>query len=336
MGDLNMPIKTDNSFVIKSNLNIDNARAALEFFKTNNMGFKNNKLNQTVVRLHALLRNPTGVKDTTLCAPKQNKEFDDLIERYIHISAYDPCSYIHEIRDLLLAGTDTVELDITAEAVYIFAKYISKDNELLDAYESNDVYTLLHGVPRDKQKVEMNKWIQGYYIEEMPYNKLFPKTAAYLKQTAIKKNHYYARNSGLFRDIETRNLIEICQKCKRKITNHLHDAVYTTSKHFDSVAEVYRDVYGSGLKFKRHDYKNLQYDVPDYLSKREWSEKDILSDDQLEIIDRYESRLSIHQKLPGWFGYTGWGCPDDLSTEILQAITAKRIILTGQYQMPCI
>lgn len=329
-----MPIKNDNSFVIKSNVNLNNAKAALDFFKINNMDFTNNKLNQTIVYLDALLRYPDGVKSTTLYAPKKNKEFNDLIERYIHISVYDPCAYIHEVREVLLAGTDTTELDITAEAVYIFAKYISKDDELLDAYISNDVYTLLHGVPRDKQKIEMNKWIQGYYIEEMQYNALFPKTANYLKQTAIKKNHYYARNSGLFRDIETCKLIEICKKCGRKITNHLHDAVYTTPKHFDAVADVYREVYGDGLKFKRHDYKNLQYDVYEYLSKREWSIKDTLTDNQLEMIKRHSDKITIWQPYPGLYDYSGWDCPDDLPTEVLQAITAKRIATTNQYQMP--
>lgn len=329
-----MPIKDDNSFAIKSNVNLDNAKAALEFFKINNMDFTNNKLNQTIVYLDALLRCPEGTKSTMLNMPKQNKEFNDLIERYVHISVYDPCSYIHEVRELLFAGTNTTELDVTAEAVYIFAKYISKDDELLDAYISNDVYTLLHGMPRDKQKVEMNKWIQGYYIDEMQYNALFPKTAEYLKRTAIKKDHYYARNSGLFRDIETRNLIEICKKCGRKITNHLHDAVYTTSKHFDDVADTYREVYGDGIKFKRHDYKNLRYDINDYLSKREWSIKDILTDSQLDEIKRYGDRITIWQTYAGLYNYSGWNCPDNLPIEVLQAITAKRIATTNQYQMP--
>lgn len=329
-----MPIRDDNSFAIKSNVNLDNAKAALEFFKTNNMDFTNNKLNQTIVYLDALLRCPDGTKSTTLNAPKRNKEFNELIERYVHISVYDPCSYVHEVRELLLAGTNTTELDVTAEAVYIFAKYISKDDELLDAYISNDVYTLLHGISRDKQKVEMNKWIQGYYIDGMQYNTLFPKTAEYLKRTAIKKDHYYARNSGLFRDIETRNLIEICKKCGRKITNHLHDAVYTTSKHFNDVADIYREVYGDGIKFKRHDYKNLQYDVSDYLSKREWSVKDILTDSQLDTINEYSNKITIWQTYAGLYNYSGWNCPDDLPVEVLQAITAKRITATNQYQMP--
>lgn len=328
-----MALKTDNSFCIKSNINFDNAKAALEYLKTNNKGFKNNKLNQTIVSLYELLNCQDGVKSTILRAPKQNKEFSDLIERYIHISPYDPCSYIHEVRELLLSETDTTELDVTAEAVYIFAKYISKDDSLLDAYISNDVYTLLRGVKRDKQKVIMNTWIQGYYIDDMEYNRLFPKTAEYLKQTAIKKNHLYARNSGLFRDIETRNLIEICKQCGRKITNHLHDAVYTTPKHFEEVAETYRAVYGDGIKFKRHDFKNTHYNVNEYLGKREWSPDDTLMNDQLEDVNKYCNKIMIWQEFPGVYRHSGWGCPNDISVEVLQAIAASRIASSGQYQV---
>lgn len=328
-----MALKTDNSFCIKSNVNFDNARAALEYLKTNNKGFKNNKLNQTIVNLYELLNCPDGVKSTTLRAPKQNKEFNDLIERYIHISPYDPCSYIHEVRELLLSETNTTELDVTAEAVYIFAKYISKDDSLLEAYISNDVYTLLRGVERDKQKVIMNTWIQGYYIDDMEYNKLFPKTAEYLKQTAIKKNHLYARNSGLFRDIETRNLIEICKQCGRKITNHLHDAVYTTPKHFEEVAATYRAVYGDGIKFKRHDFKNIHCDVNEYLSKREWSPNDTLTNDQLESVNKYCNKVMIWQEFPGVYRHSGWGCPNDISVEVLQAIAASRIASSDQYRV---
>ena len=328
-----MAIKTDESFCIKSDINLENAKAALEYLKTNNNEFKNNKLNQTIVNLYELLRYPEGVKSTILSTPKRNKEFNDLIERYIHMSPYDPCSYIHEVRDLLLSGTNTTELDVTAEAVYIFAKYISKDDLLLDAYASNDVYTLIRGIDRDKQKVMMNTWIQGYYIDSLPYNTYFPKTAEYLKQTAIKRNHLYARNSGLFRDIETRNLIEICKQCGRKITNHLHDAVYTTPKHFEYVADIYRTAYGDGIKFKRHDYKNIHYDVNEYLSKRKWSDKDTLSDAQLESANKYGDIITIWQEFPGAYRYSGWNCPNDLSVEVLQAIAANRITLSDQYQV---
>lgn len=329
-----MPIKNDNSFVIKSNVNLDNAKAALNYLKINNMGFKNNKLNQTIVHLDALLRDAEDVKSTILNPPKQNREFNDLIERYVHISCYDPCSYVREVRDLLFAGTDTTELDVIAEAVYIFAKYISKDPELLDAYSSSDIYTILHGISRDRQKVMMNTWIQGYYIEDLPYNAYFPKTAEYLKQTAIKKDREYARNSGLFRNIETNNLIEICKKCGRKITNHLHDAVYTTPKHFENVVSTYHEVYGSEIKFKRHDYKNMTYDVNDYLSKREWKLNDMLTDKQINDIKQYGSRLTIWQTYPGVYKYNGWDAPNDLSSETLQAIVAKRIATTNQYQSP--
>lgn len=320
-----MPIKQDNTFVIKSTINLDNASSALEYLKHNNESFKNNKLNQTIIALYTLLQNPSNTKSTVLKAPNKNKEFSDLIERYIHISPYDPCSYIHEVRDLLFAGTNTVELDITAEAVYIFAKYISKDDELLDAYTSGDIYTTLHKVSRDKQKTIMNTWIQGYYIDDLPYNKLFPKTAEYLKRTAIKDNHTYARNSGLFRDIETNKLITICKKCDRKITNHLHDAVYTTEKHFDEIVKCYYEEYGNELKFKRKDYKYLTFNVNEYLGGRKWSSNDMLLSDQMEDVYNYRDKLVIWKEPNGEYKYNCWNAPSDLSKEVLQSIIAYRI-----------
>lgn len=324
-----MPIKQDNTFVIKSTLNLVNAHSALEYLKNNNKSFTNNKLNQTMIALYTLLQNPSNTKSTTLKAPKNNEEFNDLIERYVHTSPYDPCSYIHEVRDLLLAGTNTVELDITAEAVYIFAKYISKDDELLDAYIFGDIYTILHKIPREKQKTMMNTWIQGYYIDDLPYNKLFPKTAEYLKRTAIKSNHIYARNSGLFRDIETNKLIAICKKCDRKITNHLHDAVYTTEKHFDEVAKCYHEEYGNGLRFKRKDYKYLTCNVSEYLSGRNWSSNDTLSKDQMEEACSYRDKLVIWKEPNGKYKYNCWNAPRDLSIEVLQSIIAYRIVNCG-------
>ena len=320
-----MPIKQDNTFAIKSTVNLDNASSALEYLKNNNESFANNKLNQTLIALYTLLQNPSNTKSTVLKAPNNNKEFNDLIERYIHISPYDPCSYIHEVRDLLFAGTNTVELDITAEAVYIFAKYISKDDELLDAYTSGDIYTILYKVSRDKQKTMMNTWIQGYYIDDLPYNKLFPKTAEYLKRTAIKDNHIYARNSGLFRDIETNKLIAICKKCDRKITNHLHDAVYTTEKHFNEIAKCYHEEYGNELKFKRKDYKHLTCNIDEYLGSRNWSSKDMLSADQMELVYNYRDKLVIWKEPNGEYKYNCWNAPSDLSKETLQSIIAYRI-----------
>lgn len=263
-----MSIRDDNSFKIKSNVNFDNAREILKFLIKNNNNFTNNVINETIVKLDWLITFPDGPKETYLSAPKQNKTYSDLLERYIHVSAFDPCGYVREIRNLLFAGTNTVELDVTAEAVYIYAKYISKDIELLDEYMKNDIYSILPAVSRDKQKVLMNKWLQGGYNADLPYNKQFPITANYLKTTATWKDGAYKRNSGLFRDIETRNLMTICKHVKGKITNHLHDGVYTTERGLKDVEKAYKEIYGNALKYKIHHYKNDTCDF-DALIKRD-------------------------------------------------------------------
>lgn len=263
-----MSIQNDNSFKIKSNVNFDNARETLKFLIENNNNFTNNVINESIVKLDWLLRFPDAPKDTYLSAPKCNKTYSDLLERYVHISAFDPCAYVREIRNLLFAGTNTVELDVTAEAVYIYAKYISKDIDLLQAYENGDIYKILQGYERDEQKVLMNKWLQGGYNSKLPYNELFPITANYLKKTATWDDGAYKRNSGLFRDIETRNLMAICKSVKGKITNHLHDGVYTTERGLKDVEKAYKEIYGNALKYKVHHYKN---DVCDFtaLTKRD-------------------------------------------------------------------
>lgn len=264
-----MCIRDDNSFKIKSNVNFCNAREILNFLIENNNNFTNNVINESIVKLDWLLKFPDGPKDTYLAAPKPNKTYSDLLERYVHISAFDPCGYMREIRDLLFAGTNTVELDVTAEAVYIYAKYISKDVDLLDAYMKTDIYTILpEHMSRDKQKVLMNKWLQGGYNAELPYNKIFPITAKYLKETANWKDGAYKRNSGLFRDIETRNLMTICKSVKGKITNHLHDGVYTTERGLKDVEKAYKGIYGDALKYKVHHYKNDVCDLTE-LTKRD-------------------------------------------------------------------
>lgn len=256
-----MSIRDDNSFKINSNVNFDNAKKVLEYLSENNQNFTNNVINETIVKLDWLIQFPDAPKDTYLSKPKPNKTYSDLLERYIHISAFDPCSYVREIRNLLFAGTNTVEMDITAEAVYIYAKYISKDVELLDDYIKRDIYTIIPNVSRDEQKVLMNKWLQGGYNVKLPYNELFPITANYLKKTATWNDGAYKRNSGLFRDIETRNLISICKSVKGKITNHLHDGVYTTERGLKEVEKAYKDIYGATLKYKIHRYKDDECDL---------------------------------------------------------------------------
>lgn len=290
-----MSIQNDNSFKIKSNVNFDNAREILKYLIENNSDFTNNVINESIVKLDWLLTFPDGVKDTYLHAPKCNKTYSDLLERYIHISAFDPCAYVREIRNLLFAGTNTVELDITAEAVYIYAKYISKDVDLLDAYTKADIYTILPShIGRDEQKVLMNKWLQGGYNSKLPYNELFPITANYLKKTATWEDGAYKRNSGLFRDIETRNLMDICKSVKGKITNHLHDGVYTTERGLKDVEKAYKEIYGNALKYKVHHYKN---DVCDFtaLTKRDLNSiknldgknqwKPTMTDDEIDLFN---------------------------------------------------
>lgn len=282
-----MSIKNDNSFKIKSNVNFDNAKKVLRFLSENNNNFTNNVINESIVKLDWLLKFPDGPKDTYLSAPKSNKTYSDLLERYVHISAFDPCAYVREIRNLLFAGTNTVELDVTAEAVYIYAKYISKDVELLEAYMKGDIYTILGPeTKRDEQKVLMNKWLQGGYNSKLPYNELFPITANYLKETATWDDGAYKRNSGLFRDIETRNLMSICKSVKGKITNHLHDGVYTTERGFKDVEKAYKEIYGNALKYKVHYYKNDECDFT-ALAKR-----DLNSDKNLNGKNQWKSTMT--------------------------------------------
>lgn len=291
-----MCIRDDNSFKIKSNVNFHNAQEILKFLIENNNNFTNNVINESIVKLDWLLKFPDGPKDTYLSAPKPNKMYSDLLERYVHISAFDPCGYMREIRDLLFAGTNTVELDVTAEAVYIYAKYISKDVDLLNAYTKGDIYTILGPeTERDEQKVLMNKWLQGGYNAGLLYNELFPITAKYLKKTATWNDGAYKRNSGLFRDIETKNLMAICKTVKGKITNHLHDGVYTTERGLKDVEKAYKEIYGNALKYKVHRYKN---DTCDFTAltrrnlnsdknqngKNQW--KSIMTDAEIDLFNK--------------------------------------------------
>ena len=334
-----MSIRDDNSFKIKSNVNFDNAREMLRFLIEHNRDFTNNVINESIVKLDWLLQFPEAPKDTYLSAPKPNKTYSDLLERYIHISAFDPCSYVREIRDLLFAGTNTVELDVTAEAVYIYAKYISKDVELLEAYTKGDIYTILPNIPRDEQKVLMNKWLQGGYNPNLPYNEKFPITANYLKKTATWNDGAYKRNSGLFRDIETRNLMTICKNVKGKITNHLHDGVYTTERGLKDVEKAYKEIYGNALKYKVHHYKD---DVCDFtaLTKRDLNSiknlngtnqwKPTMTPEEIELFNEYKHYTLT--ALANWndYHFTCWQAYKlDITNEyVLTAIRAYQIANT--------
>lgn len=318
-----MSIKSDNSFEIKSVINFDNAKVMLKYFCENNLEFKNKWLNYTICCLDWLVNFPTASKNIKIYTTP-NKTYSDLTERYIHVSPFDPCSYMREVRDGLFAGTNTVELDVTAEAVYIYARYISKDIDLFDAYCAGDIYTILPNIPRNEQKTLMNKWLQGWYDEKSPYNKHFPITAQYLKDHAHRKNDEYKRNSGLFRNIETKNLQYICEKAGSKITNHLHDAVYTTKTGLKAVSECYKEVYGESLKYKINEYKNAVIDV----STHEWTDNDLLNNAQLDQFKQLTDRFYIHQKRPMQFDE----CEAD--THVQHAILAHRITQIQNGDLP--
>lgn len=315
-----MSIRKDGTFEIKSAINFDNAKEMLRELCENNLDFRINILNNSICYLDWLVNYPTAAKGIIL-QTTPNKTYSNLTERYIHMSPFDPCSYIREIRNGLFAGTNTVELDVTAEAVYIYASYISKDVDLLQAYINGDVYRILPDKTRDEQKALMNKWLQGGYREDLPYNKIFPITAQYLKEHANWKNGEYKYNSGLFRDIETKNLKIICEKAGSKITNHLHDAVYTTKAGLKAVSEYYTEVYGKALKYKIHEYKDSAPDLSTY----KWKESDSLSDAQMNQFKQLTDRFNVHQKRPMLFDE----CEVDSSVQ--QAILAHRIarILKG-------
>ena len=330
-----MCIRDDNSFKIKSNVNFDNAKKVLEHLSENNQDFTNNVINESIVKLDWLIQFPDGPKDTYLSAPKPNKTYSDLLERYIHISAFDPCGYVREIRNLLFAGTNTVELDVTAEAVYIYAKYISKDVELLEAYTKGDIYTILGPeIKRDDQKVLMNKWLQGGYNAKLPYNEKFPITANYLKKTATWNDGAYKRNSGLFRDIETRNLMTICKSVKGKITNHLHDGVYTTERGLKEVEKAYKDIYGKTLKYKIHHYKDdecdlkalINRDLSNLNSNSQW--KPTMTENEMELFN--ENKHYKLSALNDWndYKFTCWQAYKiNISDEhALNAIKAYQIV----------
>lgn len=316
-------LEKDLSFTNNLKLNLDNARECLKWCVTHNREFQDTYLNETIVKLKTLIEYPDGMK-CRLHPPKPNKDYSDLLERYVHLSSFDPCSYRHVIRDLLLAGTKTVELDITAESVYIYAKYITKDSDLLCTYMDNDIYTIIPDMTRAEQKVLMQKWLAGGYNPKIPYNEMFPISAAYLKQTGNWTDGSYKRNSGLFRDIETRNLITICELCGKKILGHLHDAVYTTVRGFDDAAKAFKQIYGSAIKFKRLDYATLSDNVYDRMESIDWGTGSLLPAEQFDRMQQLKDSVSIMRT--GHAGcFTGFYLGEELPDEIVKAIAAYRI-----------
>ena len=263
-------INKDNSFATNFKPNLDNAQIALEYLKQHNERFKYNYLNHTIYKLWDLINEPQA--RAWLEPPAPNKTYPDLLERYIHISEQDPCSYKREIRDILLSDTPTVELDVHAESVYIFAKYISHDDLLLDTYiKHDDFYSIIPGKSRDEQKMLVQVWLQGPYNESIIYNAMFPVTAQYLKETS----NNYKRNSGLFRDIETVKLIEILKSCGKKALGHLHDGIYVSPRGIKAGSDAIYAQYDNGIRFKVKRYKDKKYiksesDIINDISSIDW------------------------------------------------------------------
>lgn len=263
----------------KGFINKDNLIIALKYMLDlqSQYQFNNPRLNENIYNLHHMLSelNCDNRGHYFTCFDsingKQNKLFPDLRERYIHISYNDPCSLKHEIKELILAGTNTVEVDISNTAVYLFAKFISHDDDLLNYYKHNDFYKLLPNKTRDEQKKLTQIWLQGIYNKAIPYNSLFPITGEYLKQTAIADNELYKRNSGLFRDQEVKLLDEII--ADMSVLFHLHDGFYTTERNKKKLCASVEKHYGDGIKYKVHDFSNVcltENEIKNIINNVEW------------------------------------------------------------------
>ena len=243
--------------------------------------FENPRLNENIWKLsnllHELQIDTKGryVSEFANIEGGKNKQFPDLKERYIHISYNDPCSLKHEIKEILLAGTDTVEVDISNTVVYLFAKYISKDDLMLKEYERGDFYSIFPNKERDDQKKLVQIWLQGYYDEKIPYNERFPITGEFLKKTALQKDGLYKRNSGLFRDKEVELLNAIMDDVQ--VLFHLHDGVYAQKRNVNKVINSIKKHYGEEVRYKIHDFNKdtlLKEDIYKIVDNIKWKSKD--------------------------------------------------------------
>ena len=298
-------INQDNSFTLKQPVNHTNLEIMFNWFKQHPFDYRFNYVNATICKLWSLYHQPIKNKKHILQAPVANKTYPDLLERYIHIDDYDPCSYKREIRKILMAGTPTFELDVHAESVYIFAKYISHDDVLLDTYiKHDDFYSVIPGKSRDEQKTLVQKWLQGPYNESIIYNEIFPVTAQYLKENTDN----YKRNSGLFRDIETHKLIEILNICKSRCTTHLHDAIYVNAKGLKTAQNAIAKVYGTDIKYKINNMQMKEKtgaDICNELSAIDWNRvavdnpndpyKSALSYEHYVIAERYRNYCYLNR-----------------------------------------
>jgi hypothetical protein len=248
--------------------------------------FKYNAINEAIYNLHYLYNaiSPTNknifVSQFNNAHSKNNgmnAMFPELRERYTHEDYRDPCAYKREIRKALLYNTNTIELDITATAVYIYAKFITNDNEMLEVYKQHDFYSIIPNKTRDEQKTLTQKWLQGYYNDGMIYNTIFPITGNYLKRTALIKDGLYKKNSGLFRDKEVRLLDDIMQKVQ--VNFHLHDGIYITKSTKKKAENAIIDTYGDNVKYKVIDYSNLNptnEELYDILQSMDWHLDDVI------------------------------------------------------------
>ena len=274
----------ENPFDVNMMINKHNLDIMIDELKelAKSYDFCNTKVNKTLLALHLMrerlhaLKNNRYTTKCTLWGVKHNAHYPDLLERYIHTNCMDPCSslYKREIRKLLLAGTNIAELDISATVVYLFAKFITNDEAMLNIYKHGDFYELLNDKTRDEQKQLTQIWLQGYYIPGIVYNKLFPTTSDYLKHTATQDDDLYKRNSGLFRDKEVR-LLNAMLESDLHIINHLHDGYYLNNRHKTKCGALIKKVWGDDVKYKVTDFASINKsddDIKNILQEIDWKE----------------------------------------------------------------
>lgn len=272
----------EQSFNVNMSVNENNLNTVLEILKRKVLeaNFLNADLNKTFLCLHYMNKRltKTDKKVITRCIlppVKKNKRFPELFERYVHSSVYDPLNsaYSRPIRHLLLEGTQIAEVDITATVVYIFAKMITKDDELLRCYVERDFYSILPTKTRDEQKKMTQFWLQGWFDQNIVYNQLFPITRNYLQRTAIKDDCLYARNSGVFRDFEVKAMDKMLSGGVH-IINHLHDGYYVHPRNIKKISKLVSEVWGDEVKFKVTDYSKIDQktysEIDNIISSIDW------------------------------------------------------------------
>lgn len=267
----------------KSFINRNNLATMLTYMLSlqSKYNFENPRLNENIWKLSHLLHDleidnkGRYISEFENIEGGKNKQFPDLNERYIHVAHNDPCSLKHEIKELLLAGTDTVEVDVSNTVVYLFAKYISQDNAMLNVYKSGDFYSIIPNKSRDEQKKLVQIWLQGCYNKNIQYNELFPVTGQFLKQTALQKDGLYKRNSGLFRDKEVELLNAIMDDVQ--LLFHLHDGFYVQKRNVKKVIESVKRHYGDDVRYKVHDFNRDKFsdkDIYTIIDNIEWKSKE--------------------------------------------------------------